>query len=1846
MAYNPLEKLTTNIKAIRTALHFKSGTSLKEEELKSLCDYAGFGGIKAILYPKSSITEWEKLGASESDLRLYHPIMGLHELLENELAPHEYKQTIDSIRNSVLSAFYTPSIIPEVLYQVLLDSNIAPKKIYEPSAGAGIFITEAIKAFPNVSAITAVEKDLLTAKILTALSSSFSRPIKIHACGFEESPKSDNGDYDLVVSNIPFGNFAVSDPDFSDKAITGKIHNYFFAKGLDKCTEGGLLAYLTTSAFLNSPSNQHVREYLFKSADLISVLAMPDNLYKETGNTEASSHLLIVQKNSEKLFLSTDELLLLETREKTNEFGAYHINAYLLKYEEQVTTGNVVRPGKNQYGKASQSYRQDGPIELIKDRLQVQLSIDIKKNFNKAQFERQRSNIPQLKPDGKKFTYLKVPEEKSQAGEMQLGLFDVAPTTTANRALDYLTELDEVLISKASTRIISTIRTTDKPTHESIILIAGKPKNTEYYHYRLFSNLDEIKTTSKWMRSSALSKELQVLSVNLSKYGHDYVYEGDKSLEEAFKLTKANAPPLPFQSLKSFYVSGALVIHQEQVGTIDTPDFLNNVAVFNKMDRQDDKAYYKQYIQIRDQYLELFDLESNNNVDTAALREALNQDYDNFVSTYGQLNTPVNRKRIAIDTGFGHLLLSSLERKEGELFKKSDFLVAPMQRIEDYVTDNPVEALARSLNEKGKPDLDFIALSTKLSRDKTIEALSGHIYFNPVDQEWETASKYLSGNVVLKLKQAKEKTSVIPVDSNLQNSLNAVKKVQPEKIPYELLDFNLGERWIPIEYYTRFATHFFELNTAIHYFPSIDTFKVSIPTYNTKITTEFAVTPKNGRTTYGNTLLEHALENTSPVFTYEVSRGTETIRLPDNEATQLAYQKIENIRTAFTNWLNEQSIEDKKNLETLYNETFNCYVLQEYDGSHLTFPGLKLQNLGISDLYSSQKNAIWRIMQNRGALIDHEVGLGKTLTMIIAAMEMKRVGIANKPMILALKANVGEIADTFRLAYPLARILAPGKEDFTPKQRVRILHEIKNNNWDCVILTHDQFGRIPQSNEIMQEIFEIELNNTENDLKTVEDIGGDISRSMLKGLQIRKNNLDVKLKSVRNAIEEKRDQGINFNEMNVDHLFIDESHKFKNLTFTTRHNRVAGLGNQEGSQKALNMLFAIRTLQQRFDSDLCTTFLSGTPISNSLTELYLIFKYLRPKEMARQGIENFDGWAAVFARKTTDFEFSVTNQIIAKERFRHFIKVPELALFYNEITDYKTAKDIDLDKPKLDEKMINIPPTPDQTEFIKKLIEFAQTGDGTLIGRGRLTAKEDKGRMLIATNYAKKMAVDMRLIRSHYEDHPGSKVNMMIRDLVETYHESTPYKGVQLIFCDIGTPNTDGFNLYQDIKDKLAEKFGIPIHEIAFIHDWQGKKKSELFRKVNAGIIRIVIGSTEMLGTGTNIQSRIVRQHDLDIPWRPSDLEQRDGRSARKGNWVAKKYYENIVRKNIYATEQSLDTYKFNLLKNKQTFISQMKNSELSIRSIDEGSLDEKSGMNFSEYVAILSGDTSLLEKSKLDKKIAVLEMLRSGHFRECSNCRYQIERIQESITKTQNMLKRLEFDQIKYKMRLQFQKDGTKLNPINIDHFNDADQQKIGEYLIRLSENWKPGTNEYNAQKIGDLYGFHLYIEQQRRYIDDPIHGQVIKICNTFYAKNWENPEEIKYNYNEGFVNTEHPKLAARYFLNAINRIDSLVEKYKEDITKDEKEIPKLNVLLKKPFERETELNQLKAQVAELEKEINEKICVKQTEVPDTTNIEAVEELGSEKTASISSAAHSIPSQGITQLSKNQTKRPNKINL
>jgi N12 class adenine-specific DNA methylase len=948
--------------------------------------------------------------------------------------------------------------------------------------------------------------------------------------------------------------------------------------------------------------------------------------------------------------------------------------------------------------------------------------------------------------------------------------------------------------------------------------------------------------------------------------------------EERQRKREEEMMPRPFKGILEPHLKDGSLAWEYTAGVRFQVGVLKDVtrygATFQPLDMDGMQAQKAQlYIDLRNTYERLYAYEAEKHEENEMLRRHLNTYYDEFMMRYGCLNARQNVKLLMMDASGRNML--ALERSEGGTMVKADIFDRPVSFSQEttVTAESPEEALSASLNRYGGVNLPYMESLCDMAQADMLEALKGRVFYNPLAEGYEIADRFIAGNVVVKAKEVEEWVKgheghgMMP---QAREALEALRENIPEQIPFEDLDFNFGERWIPTGVYAAYMSRLFDTDVRISYSESLDEYSVACGHRTMKITDEFLV--KGYYRHYdGMHLLKHALHNTCPDMMKKVGEDENgnDIKVRDSEGIQLANAKIDEIRNGFTEWLEEQSPEFKKRLTDMYNNKFNCFVRPKYDGSHQTFPGLDLKGLGITDLYPSQKDCIWMLKQNGGGIADHEVGTGKTLIMCVAAHEMKRLGLVHKPMIIGLKANVREIAECYRTAYPNARVLYASEKDFAASGRVRFFNDIRNNDWDCIIMSHDQFGKIPQSPELQQRILQAELDTVEENLEVLRSQGKDVSRAMLKGLEKRKFNLQAKLEKVEHAIKSRTDDVVDFRQMGIDHIFIDESHQFKNLTFNTRHDRVAGLGNSEGSQKALNLLFAIRTIQERTGKDLGATFLSGTTISNSLTELYLLFKYLRPKELERQDIRCFDAWAAIFAKKTTDFEFNVTNNIVQKERFRYFIKVPELAAFYNEITDYRTAEDVGVDRPHKNEILHNIPPTPDQEHFIKQLMEFAKTGDATLLGRLPLSETEEKAKMLIATDYARKMALDMRMIDPAYEDHPDNKASHCARMIAEYYHRYEAQKGTQFVFSDLGTYQTgEGWNVYSEIKRKLVEDHGIPAQEIRFIQECKTEKaRKAVIAAMNDGSVRVLFGSTSMLGTGVNAQKRCVAIHHLDTPW-------------------------------------------------------------------------------------------------------------------------------------------------------------------------------------------------------------------------------------------------------------------------------------------------------------------------------------------------------------------------------------------
>ena len=1926
MAYNRKQRLNDNIKAIETAfiLDREQRTPTARERLL-LERYCGFGGLKCILNPARELADavhWAK-----SDLELFAPTVELHRLIrENSKNESEYKQLMDSLKQSVLTAFYTPSAVTEALTDVLKEHQIIPEKVLEPSAGIGAFVDSVLDNNPKAD-IMAFEKDLLTGKILRHLHPEQ----KVRIEGFEKIEKPFNDYFDLAISNIPFGDVAVFDPSYTAMKgmralVTRRIHNYFFVKALDTVRDGGLVAFITSQGVLNAKNNSAARFMMLYHADLVSAIRLPNNLFTENANTEVGSDLIILQKNSQKESLRGDDNLLDTVYNDENRIPT---NNYFLEHPERIihTTAKL---DTDPFGKPAMIYTHEDGVEGIAEDLRKMLHEDFKKNLNLNRYlgieetkaeevkeveetekiektekmkpsieEKQNDTVVSLQKQEKPTDDAELSQKSNhQQPPVQMTLFDLWGMEEENRQAVHSTKKKaEVTVGavakKVSRKKASPLVKSVNPTFEVVTKPVEKEEKPSLTEAKEQETAQETKTilpgdepyaSISWEENPPINgfyemmmtmapedrvllrqkaelhrqeqlkalgvedtldpkfkppmEPIEVLKVQIghgqskgneakedsktqstlkeTNHEREQQKEQERKREEQSRKKEDVMKPRPFdEKLESFHREGSMVLDSARnIGVLK--DLTKYGATFMPLDlnmEQKEKAVL--YIALRDAYQKLYTYEAEEQTENKQMRESLNVYYDAFFIRFGNLNAKQNVKFILMDASGRDML--SLERVENGQFTKSDIFDHPVSFSLDEVShvDSPEEALTASLNKFGRIDLPYMTELSDMPEQELTEALKGRIYYNPLIDGYEIADRFIAGNVIEKAERIEEWLKENPDHAIVRESLEALKASIPEPIAFEDLDFNFGERWIPTGVYSAYMSHLFNTQVSIVYSDSMDEYSAKCSMKTMAITDEYMV--KGYYRNYdGMSLLKHALHNTCPDMMKSIGEDENgnDIKVRDSEGIQLANAKIDEIRNGFTEWLEEQSDSFKERLTTMYNRKFNCFVRPKYDGSHQTFPGLDLKALGgkygVKSVYPSQKDCVWMLLQNGGGICDHAVGTGKTLIMCMAAHEMKRLGMAHKPMIIGLKANVAEIAATYQTAYPHARILYASEKDFSTKNRVSFFNNIKNNDYDCVIMSHDQFGKIPQSPELQRQILQAELDTVEENLEVIRTQGKDVSRGMLKGLEKRKQNLEVKLQKIAYSIEQRTDDVVDFRMMGIDHLFVDESHQFKNLMFNTRHDRVAGLGNSEGSQKALNMLFAIRTIQERTGRDLGATFLSGTTISNSLTELYLLFKYLRPKELERQDIRCFDAWAAIFAKKTTDFEFNVTNNIVQKERFRYFIKVPELAAFYNEITDYRTAEAVGVDRPQKNEILHNIPPTPEQEDFIQKLMEFAKTGDATILGRLPLSETEEKAKMLIATDYARKMALDMRMIDPTCEDHPDNKASHCAKMIADYYKRYDNHKGTQFVFSDLGTYRPGEWNVYSEIKRKLIEDYGIPSSEIRFIQECKNERaRKAVIAAMNEGSVRVLLGSTSMLGTGVNAQKRCVAIHHLDTPWRPSDLAQRDGRGVRAGNEIAKLYADNKVDVIIYAVEKSLDSYKFNLLHCKQTFISQLKSGALGARTIDEGAMDEKSGMNFSEYMAILSGNTDLLDKAKLEKKVASLEGERKSFNKGKRDSETKLQSKTAELGNNKASLKGMTEDYGKFMGKAKKDKDGNILNLITLDGVESTNLEVIGKHLQMLAEKETTG-GQY--KRIGEIYGFPVKIVSETSF-----ENGLPFVDNRFFVEG-----NYKYQYNYGHIAKSDPIAAANNFLNALQKIPSYIEQYDSRCKALEKEIPQLEEIAGKTWKKEEELKGLKAELAALDRKIQLELAPPQeqdtAEKHETKNIETEQSIVGKQARSV----------------------------
>ncbi len=1636
MSYNKLKSLVANVEAIATAMKIRiDDRQATDQEKEVLSRYSGFGGIKDVL---SIGTEHTVSNDVAEHIHRLQDLIEAYPYYDDAMR----QAVIDSIKSSVLTAFYTPKFLIDAvarqIHATFMDNGLQMRTFLEPSAGIGGFLPVAM---PDTRGY-AFEKDCLTGLILSLLHDKTTTV----TAGFETIADQhlEHGSFDVIASNIPFGNFRVFDAEMWKKGgmyeqSAKTIHTYFFVPAMELLNEGGLLAFGAPRGIADTPGNKFVREYLVNHADLITALRLPDTLFMQTSGIEVGSDLLIFQKHSRKATLSLREKMFLQvSKEKAATAGTMTDYANKIFTLPKTALATDSRIALNQVGKYGRKYQWLGDENAMSQYLSALLKYDFDRYFRKALFGGHgQDNAP-----------------------VQMSLFGEPQTAKGIRAY-----------------------TEDMET---------------------------------WMKNGAM-----------------VVFEGQVGTLRFRKSSRYTETAVDFVPVDD--------------GKVNT-------------DRAAD------YFPIRKAYFELSGREREEQKEYPEFRKQLNALYDAFVAKWGFFHDNDNKEFIMLDSLGTEVF--TIEMQVGRDIFKADIMREPVafKKINDTETLTPIEALASSLNFYGKVDMDYMAQATGKDEEEIIEALQGEIFYNPAAGEWEHKGKFLAGNVIAK---QQETLSFLPDLTGkekewVEASAKALENAIPEPIPYEELDINMGERWIDTKLYADFASELFGVGANVMYFDVNDTYLIRLQGYSPVAYNTYSVRSYNGED-----LFVHALHDTVPEITREEYRDGSKVRVPDEEAIQEAAAKIQEIRERFNQWLDNEPLEVRDELVRTYNERFNCYVRPHYDGSAQTFPGLSFEQFSYDSLYPSQKDAIWMIKQNGGGICWHEVGTGKTMIMCVAAYELKRLGMVQKPLIIGLKANVHEIADTFRKAYPAAKVLYPGKEDFTPANRKEVFSKIKNNNWDCIILTHDQFSKIPQSEETMYDIFSEELADVERSLEVLEQSTMRYrSGRMQKGLETRKQNLKAKLAELQMKIDRRKDDTVDFRLMGIDHIFVDECHCYKNLMFQTRHTRVAGLGNAQGSHRAMTLLFAIRDIQRRTGKDLGATFLSGTVVVNALTELYVMFKYLRPRELKRQQVSCFDAWAAIFTKKTADYELNVTGTIKRKERFRTYIKVPELAMFLREITDYRTADMINLDVPDKNVRFLSSAPTIQQEEMIGRLVAFAHSGQWEDLGLDIPQPDNlDKAKMLVATNVARKMSLDMRLLGDKFGDDGNNKASICARTIYDYYVRSTANRGTQFVFSDLSTYKPNEWNIYSDIKDKLVA-MGIPADEIQFIQCAKTERaRKKLFADMNSGRVRVLFGSTSMLGTGVNAQERAVAVHHLEIPWRPADMEQRNGRAVRKGNTV-KLWGNNTVDVVIYGTEKTLDAYKFNLLKNKQMFINQINNGTIAVRRIDEDAMDEDNGMNFAEFVALLSGNTDLLEKTKLDNKIMQLEKEQAIFKKDRIRAERKIAANQEDMIKAESAAERMTQD---WEYITSYTGDRTT----RLLNLAQATAEETGRELHRISKTYRNGA----ISTIGTYAGLNLSV-----YSEYDMGGTFYR--NTFLV---EGVSGLKYRCGIsgalplGFVES------SRYPQAALEKLPGMIEEQRQKIAKLESEIPTLETIIARKWSKADELARLKQECNALQHRIDE---------------------------------------------------------
>ncbi len=1142
-------------------------------------------------------------------------------------------------------------------------------------------------------------------------------------------------------------------------------------------------------------------------------------------------------------------------------------------------------------------------------------------------------------------------------------------------------------------------------------------------------------------------------------------------------------------------------------------------------------------IQVRDAVRQCLrtQLEDAGEDDIKLARQQLNQAYDRFARRFGAVSERANALAFRGDPDLP--LLFSLENYDTETKKAAKTAIFRERTVHKQrpVTSvqSPKEAVIVSLNEKGRVDLEHVAKLLNRPAEEFLPELKGILFLNPQTQSWETEDHYLSGDVRDKLRIA-EAASL--TDPRFQENVAALKSVQPDDLPSTEIDVRLGASWVPPKDYEKFAREFL----------GADDIKVSyvvpLGTWNVKADMQTKRSVAN-TTEWGTDrataleLLEDALNLRTPTIYDKVKEGGKERQVVNATATEGVREKQQKIKDHFKEWV-WKGDERRERLVKKYNEEFNSVRLRVFNGEHLTLPGASQA----IQLQSHQKTGVWRIVQTPNTLLGHVVGAGKTFTMVAAGMELKRLGLARKPLFAVPNHMLGQFSSELLMLYPSANILAATKEDFAKDKRRELMSRIATGNWDAVIVTHSGFEKLPMSEEYQRKVIQEQVDELES---VLQEMGDDPEeRRTVKQLESAKKKLEAKLESLTDS--DKKDNTLAFEELGVDRIFVDEAHYFKNLFYVSKMTRIAGLP-QTASSRAFDMYLKSRYIQERNGGG-GVVFATGTPIANSVAEMFTMQRYLQMGTLRKQDVHHFDNWAATFGETVTAMELSPDGGgYRLNTRFARFVNVPELMQIFCQVADIQTAEMLKLPVPQVHTgrpEVIRAQNTPELKAIVNGLVERAERIRG-----GRVHPATDN--MLKITSEGRKAALDLRVLNAHAKDHPGSKINLAADKIFQIWKDNQANRCTQLVFCDLSTPSKlrRQFSAYDDLKDKLTAR-GIPAEEIAFMQDYDSDtQKHALFKQVRSGAVRVLMGSTQKMGAGTNVQERLVALHHLDAPWRPADVEQREGRILRQGN------QNQSVHVFRYVTEGSFDAYMWQTLETKAKFIQQVMTGNTHVRHIED--VDSRA-LTYAEVKAIASGNPMVIEKASVDAEVMRLQRLRHQHAHMQDRVRSECRKLTERIPDYQQFIENLKLD-----MRQRMDTRGDAFQ-IKLERSMVKDRGIAGELMLRIA---RRVSGEQHHFSIGEFAGFELSVKSSQ----------------------WGPPEFVLKGRNHYTLN------AVESALGMIRSLEYLVQNMEGQLTDNQNELAaakkqrdELKNKFGQPFEHETKLQSLVVRQTELDAKLD----------------------------------------------------------